>query len=62
MGINAKSLGKGLKESIDPRGCKIKGVQDGYNMHSLHTELGKRVKGVYRPKRLLDEGVGRYKL
>ena len=28
-------------------------------MHGYkHTEFGKRVEGIYRPKRLQDEGVG----
>ncbi len=45
---------KGLKVSIDPKGCKMKGWVYGCK----HTEFGKRVEGVYIPKRLQDEGMG----
>jgi hypothetical protein len=35
VGTNTKSLGKGLKKSIDTRGCKMKGVHGWVHAHRV---------------------------
>ena len=52
-GYNHTEFRKGLKESIDPRGCKMKGLHGWVQAHRFRV----KGEGVYRHKRLQDEGV-----
>jgi hypothetical protein len=53
---DTQALGKGLKESMDPGGCKMKGVHGWVHAHRVR----QRVEGVYGPKRLQDDVLGGY--